>query len=210
MRSQVLGLLVGLAALIGGLPALAAPTPKDDPLIAAHASGLLRDRGTQVLGNPRGDVTIVEFFDYACPFCRAVEPRVEALLQRDPGVRLVVKEFPILGPASAVASRAALAAARQGKYAAYHQALLLHHGGLDEAAIYEVAHDLGLDVNRLKKDMADPAIAAEIQGSLKLAREIHVSGTPTFIVDNRIVTQPSATIDFAQLVRGSRQSHAHR
>jgi protein-disulfide isomerase len=205
MARRPLALIAGLAALVasGAYGAMAAPG--GDPTIAAHAAGLLNDRQTQTLGHPQGDVTIVEFFDYACPFCKAAEPRIEALLKQDKGVRLVVKEFPVLGPDSVVASRAALAAARQGRYAAFHQALLLHHGGLDEPAIFEVAHDVGLDVQRLKRDMADPAITAEIQANLKLAHDIHVPGTPTFIVDNRIVTQPSSSLDFVQLARASRE-----
>ncbi len=209
MRHQILLLAASIAVLMGAGGQAFAAAPSGDPAIVAHAAGLLQDRQTQVLGDPQGDVTIVEFFDYACPFCKAAEPRLEALLKQDKGVRLIVKEFPVLSPQSAVASRAALAAARQGKYASYHQALLLHHGDLNEGVIYDVAHDVGLNTMRLKRDMADPAIAAEIQRNLKLARDINVAGTPTFIIDNRIVTQPSATLDFIQLARASRAAHGH-
>lgn len=202
-RHTLLRIASMIALLAGGAHAAAAASV-GDPAIAANLAGLLHDPQTQALGDPRGDVTIVEFFDYACPFCKAAEPRVEAMLKQDKGVRLVVKEFPVLGPDSVVASRAALAAARQGRYAAFHQALLLHPGNLDQAAIFEVARDVGLNLARLKRDMADPAIAAEIAANLKLAHDIHVPGTPTFIVNNRIVTQPSATLDFAQLARTSR------
>ena len=193
---------VGLLAI----DTLAAAAP-GDPALIAHRTALLNQPPAQILGNPKGDVTIVEFFDYACPFCKAAEPRVEALLTADKGVRLEVKEFPVLGPDSAAASRAALAAARQNKYAVFHQRLLLQKGRLSEDLIVRVAREVGLDVARLKKDMADPTIAAQIQANLKLASDIHVKGTPTFIVDDRFVTEPSVTIDFSQLARASRASH---
>jgi protein-disulfide isomerase len=193
-------LAVGAAAQTGAQP---------DPVIKAHEAELLHDPRTQALGAAHGDVTIVEFFDYTCPFCKAAEPRVEALLKADKGVRLVVKEFPILSPQSPLASRAALAAARQGRYAAYHQAMLLHRGDLDEDAIFAIAHDVGLDVGRLRRDMNDPVFAREIDDNLKLAKAINVHGTPTFIVDDHIVTQPSATLDFTQLAAASRRAHGH-
>ena len=205
MGGRTLAIVTGVAALVTSA-AMAVKAAPVDPAVAAHHAALLAQPANQVLGNPRGDVTIVEYFDYACPFCKAAEPRIEALLRADKGVRLEVKEFPVLGPESMVASRAALAAARQSKYAAFHQALLLHRGGLDEGVIYGVAQDVGLDVARLKKDMTDPAIAATIQVNLKLANDIHVHGTPTFIVDDHIVTQPSATLDFMQLARDSREA----
>jgi protein-disulfide isomerase len=172
-------------------------------------AALLRSPASQVLGNPTGDVIVIEFFDYACPFCKAVEPRLQAFLKADRKARLVVEEFPILTPQSAIASRAALAAARQGKYAEFHRALMLYRGELDEAAIFQVAHAVGLDVARLRRDMGSPALAAAIASNLKLARAIGVQGTPTFIIDGRIVAQPSATIDFPSLAAASRRSHRH-
>jgi predicted DsbA family dithiol-disulfide isomerase len=118
----------------------------------------------------------------------------------------VVKEFPVLSPQSPLASRLALAAARQGRYAAYHQAMLLHRDELDEDGMFAIAKDVGLDVAKLRRDMSDPAIALEIADNMKLAKAINVRGTPTFIVDDHIVTQPSATLDFAQLVAASRRA----
>jgi len=196
-----------LSTLAAGAVAQTGSQP--DPLIKAHEAELLHDPRTQALGAAHGDVTIVEFFDYTCPFCKAAEPRVEALLKADKGVRLVVKEFPILSPQSPLASRAALAAARQGRYAVYHQAMLLHRGELDEDAIFAIARDVGLDVGRLHRDMNDPAFAREIDANLTLAKAINVHGTPTFIVDDHIITQPSATLDFTQLAAASRRAHVH-
>jgi protein-disulfide isomerase len=178
------------------------------PVLSTNRAAIETPFASSWKGAAKADVTLVEFFDYACPFCKAAEPRLEALVKADKGVRLVVKEFPILTPASPEASRAALAAARQGRYAAFHEALLLHPGTLDEAAIFGVAKAVGLDLARLRKDMADPRIGQAIEANLRLARAVGVRGTPTFIVDGRILTQPSAAIDFPALAAASRQAHA--
>jgi protein-disulfide isomerase len=196
------GLLFGAAP-----PTVARPAAPGDPVILQHQDALLHGPASEVLGNPRGDVTIIEFFDYACPFCKAAEPRLEAFLKADKNARLVVEEFPILTPQSAIASRAALAAARQGKYAAFHQALMLYRGGLDQDAILGVARDVGLNVARLRRDMHDPKLAAAIASNLKLAKAIGAHGTPTFIVDGHILTQPSASLNFPDLAAASRRSH---
>ena len=102
-----------------------------------------------VAGNPHGDVTIVEFFDYRCPYCRAVAPDLAKAVAADGKVRLIYKEFPILGPASTTAAKAALAAVRQGRYLVFHDRLFAFKGNLDDAAIYAIARELGLDVARL-------------------------------------------------------------
>jgi protein-disulfide isomerase len=175
--------------------------------VATHAGALLHGPASETLGDPNGDVTIIEFFDYACPFCKAVEPRLEAFLEADKNTRLVVEEFPILTPQSEVASRAALAAARQGKYAAFHRALMSYRGHLDEAAIFDVARSVGLNVGKLRQDMADPRLKAAIDANLRLARAIGVHGTPTFIVDGHILTQPSAAISFPDVAAAARRSH---
>ena len=180
------------------------PAPATDQAVAQKAAGLLHDPMTQALGNPAGDVVIVEFFDYACPFCKAAEPRLEALLKSDQGVKLVVKEFPILTPQSIVATRAALASVRQGKYAQFHQALMLYKGPLEEPVIFDTAKAVGLDLKRLRKDMAAPAISDEIIANMNLARSLRIFGTPTFIVGAHIVTEPSAQIDFPKTVAAAR------
>jgi protein-disulfide isomerase len=133
------------------------------------------------------DVTIVEFSDYRCPYCKRMAEPLAALLASDRRVRLVIKEIPILGPDSTVAARAALAAQRQGKHAAMHAALMARRGELDEAAVLAVARELGLDVERLKRDMGDPAISARIERNLALARALGVDGTPAFVVGDRFV-----------------------
>jgi protein-disulfide isomerase len=194
-------LLLITPARPAGMPEM--PTAPDE--IVAMASGALWDHsGSPVMGNPKGDVVIVEFFDYNCPYCRAVEPRLEALLKSDRGVKLVLKEFPILTPGSRLATNAAFAAARQGKYAPFHNALMNYHGMVDEAAVFDTARQVGLDVARLKADMASPEIPEQIIANMNLARALRLFQTPSFIVGNHILTGPSAQIDFPKAVAMAR------
>ncbi|HEX4271703.1 MAG TPA: DsbA family protein [Rhizomicrobium sp.] len=188
-------------ALSAGLPDM--PTAPDE--IVAMASGALWDHpGSPVMGNPRGNVVVVEFFDYNCPYCRAVEPRLEALLKSDHGVKLVLKEFPILTPQSRLATNAAFAAARQGKYAPFHNALMNYHGMVDETAVFDTAKQVGLNVARLKTDMASPEIPEQIIANLNLARALRLFQTPSFIVGTHVLTGPSAEIDFPRAVAAAR------
>lgn len=161
----------------------------------AKAETVLRDRrkeifddpATPVGGNPQGDVTVVEFFDYRCPYCKQVLPSLQALLKEDHKLRFVYKEFPVLGPVSIVAARAALAAQRQGKYEAFHTAMMATKGQITDDTVYKVAASVGLDVDRLKQDMAAPEIAQAIKGNLALAEALNIRGTPGFIIGDKIV-----------------------
>jgi len=178
-----------------------------DRLIAANAAAMLNDARTPVIGDARADVTIVEFTDYTCPYCKAVEPRLEKLLKDDPRVKLVVKEYPILTPASLVAAKAALASMKQGKYPRFHQTMMTFRGQLTTDAVYDMARDSGVDVNRLRKDMESPEIADEIIATFNLARAIRAFQTPTFIINDHLLTGASADIDFPKLVAAARTKH---
>jgi protein-disulfide isomerase len=149
-----------------------------DERVTARIDALTSNPGSPVIANPQGDITIVEFFDYTCPYCKAAEPRLMRLADGDKRIKLVMKEFPILTRASMIASRMALAAAKQGKYRAFHLALMRRDGVLDEAGILETAKAVGLD----------------------LARAIRAFQTPTYIVGAHIVSGDSADIDFAKEV----------
>ena len=144
------------------------------------------DPATPVAGNPDGDVTVVEFFDYRCGYCKRSLDTVMALIKSDPNIRMVFKEFPILTPESERASRAALASVSQGKYLQFHYALMSSRGTLSDRAIMDIAAEVGLDVERLAKDMESPKIAAQIDANHALARELDINGTPTFIVEDRM------------------------
>jgi protein-disulfide isomerase len=154
---------------------------------AALKSDILFDPSTPTLGNPKGDVTIVEFFDYRCGYCKQVAPAIAKLLEEDRNVRLVLKEFPILGPESVVATRAALAAVKQGKYAPFHWALIGAKGQLDEPQIMRIAGQVGLDIKQLRMDMAAPEIETMIKRSFALAEALQIRGTPAFIIGDELV-----------------------
>jgi protein-disulfide isomerase len=164
----------------------------DEAQVAAKAaigerrSELLNDPSAPVAGNPSGDVTVVEFFDYRCPYCKQVVPTVAQLLKEDPKLKLVYKELPILGPDSIVASRAALAAHKQGKYHEMHAALMRTRT-YDEGSILKIAGDLKLDTARLKTDMQSSETSEIIERNRRLARELNINGTPAFIVGEAIV-----------------------
>ena len=155
--------------------------------VASHRQQIFDDPATPVQGSPTSNATLVEFFDYRCPYCKQVQPSLEALLQQDPKLRVIYKEFPILGPVSLTAAQAALAAQRQGKYNAFHAAMMSARGQITDDTVYQVAGSVGLDVGRLKRDMATPEIAQQLKTNLELADALQIRGTPAFIVGDRVV-----------------------
>src|SRR6516164_10344073 len=133
---------------------------KAQQALIARRSEIFDEPGTPVGGNPKGDVTLVEFFDYRCPYCKQVQPRLKELLAGDHQLRIAYNEFPILGAVSVAAARAALAAHQQSKYEAFHDAMMAAKGEITEDTVYRVAGSVGLDVDRLKRDMTLPEIEA--------------------------------------------------
>jgi predicted DsbA family dithiol-disulfide isomerase len=136
-------------------------------------------------GNPKGDVTVVMFSDYNCPYCRATVPEIERLLAQDSGIRVVWREMPVLGPDSETAAAAALAAARFGKYRAFHDALFTG-GHPDSRGIAAAARAVGLDPGKLSAEAKAPEVQAEISTNLALARRMEIAATPYFVIGNRI------------------------
>jgi protein-disulfide isomerase len=175
-----------------------------DQRAADRIDALANNPASPVLANPKGDITIVEFSDYACPYCKAAEPRLMALVNADKRIKLVMKEFPILTRASMTASRMALAANKQGKYRQFHLALMRREGVLDEAAILETARAVGLDIARARRDMLSPEVSDEIIANFNLARGIRAFQTPAYIIDGHILTADSANIDFQREVAAAR------
>ena len=156
-------------------------------VLSRERDTLERDPNAPVLGNPEGDVTVVEFFDYNCPYCRRAKPEIEALLAADPDVRLVYREWPILGEGSVFATRAALAAREQGLYEDFHWALMGMSGRAEESSVLRIAEDIGLDIAQLRRDMEAPEIDAHIETSMRLAQALGITGTPSFVVGNALV-----------------------
>lgn len=145
------------------------------------------DPASPFAGNPVGDVTIVEFFDYKCPYCKQVSPALEGLLQSDKGLKLVFKEFPILGDPSVLASRAALAAAKQEKYLPFHQAMMAYRGELDLNSIASVAAGVGLDAEKLVADMKSEEVEKQLTANHDLALALSIRSTPTFIIGDKVI-----------------------
>jgi protein-disulfide isomerase len=154
--------------------------------LKSRADEVFRDPDSPVGGNPDGDVTLVEFFDYNCPYCRQVAPLLLDAVAADPKLRVVFKEFPVLGPNSVFAAKAALAAHKQGKYLAFHDGLMKARGALDERKVLEAATAAGLDVDRLKTDMEAPMTKALLDRNLHLARALRINGTPGFVVGEAV------------------------
>ncbi len=155
--------------------------------LATKQNELLHDPASPVSGNPRGEVTLVEFYDYRCGFCKKAASAVTELQKIDPRVRVVYKDFPILGEPSELAAKAALASQAQGKHQAFHEALLASHADMTKEAILKIAVNVGLDAKRLEADMVNPKWQAVIDKNRALARELGISGTPGFIVGNELV-----------------------
>lgn len=156
-----------------------------------------------VLGNPQGRVTLVEFTDFACGYCRRSVPDVKQLIARNPDLRIVIRELPIIGPQSPAAARMALAAAEQGKYAAFHDAMFAA-GQVDGPAILAAARQAGLDLARAQQVAASDAVQAEISRNLDLAGRLGFSGTPSWIVGNRLISGAVGIDRLAEAVQVTR------
>jgi protein-disulfide isomerase len=142
----------------------------------------LFDSKLSTVGNAKGNVTLVEFFDYQCIHCKKMSPVLDGLVKKDSGLRVVYKEFPIFGKSSQLASKAALAAGMQGKYQAMHDALFKIDSRLDEKLIMQAAKTAGLDVNKLKKDMESKEVKDALDANRQLAEKLHLMGTPAIII----------------------------
>jgi protein-disulfide isomerase len=156
-------------------------------VIAQYKQDLYTPKENTVIGNLQGDVTIVEFFDYNCGYCKSMFADMLSVMKADGKIKVVTKEFPILGPGSVTASKAALASRTQRKYAEFHQALLNYKGGLNEAAINTVAKGVGLNVEKLQEDMKDPELDKIIDRNKMVAQELGVTGTPALLVGDTFV-----------------------
>lgn len=155
--------------------------------IGKRQQDLLHDPSSPVSGNPNGEITVVEFFDYRCGFCKRAAPAVTQLQKEDSRVRIVYKDFPILGEPSEMAAKAALASQAQGKHQAFHEALLGSKTEITKEELLRVAAQVGLDPNRLEADMANPEWQKVIDRNRALAKELGINGTPGFIVGTELV-----------------------
>jgi len=174
--------------------------------VTKNKDQLFSDAATPVAGNPIGDVTLVEFFDYHCPYCKAVAEPLAQLLKEDKGVRLVLKEFPILGDDYKLATKAALAAVAQGKYWEFHQALLEHRGTFDMDTIKAIAGKVGINPAKLEADMASAKLDPMITTNHKLADALDISATPTFVIGDQVVEGAIPLDQIRALIKKARGS----
>ncbi len=175
--------------------------------LAASRRELERDPTSPVGGNPKGDITIVEFFDYRCRFCKQVFPAIKELLRTDGNIRWVFKEFPILTKESRIAARAALAAWNQDrdKYMDFHAALMESQGGLSEREILRMAGNAGLDPAAIRAGLNDPEVEQALQRNSRLAERLGISGTPAFVIGDRVVPGAISLRTMRQMVKELRE-----
>ena len=162
-------------------------TERTSQAIQQNASEIFKPASSPVVGNAKGDVTVIEFFDYNCPYCKKAFHELAELVDKDKQVKVILKEFPILNKGSEETSKVALAAKMQGKYWEFHRAMQELQGQSNEAAALRVAEKLGLDMNKLRKDMASPEVKNEIDQTRALAAKLGIQGTPHFLVGDRII-----------------------
>src|SRR5579859_3292791 len=174
-------------------------------LLQTHREELEQDPTSPVLGNPKGDVTIVEFFDYRCPYCKLTAPTLQTLIGQDPKVRLVMKEFPILGKESVFASRIALVVKKHGKYAEFHQAMFALKTKVDDDKTLEVVKSLGLDPAQVKKEADASDIDAILKHNYDLAHELNLNGTPAFVIGDTLLPGAVELKDFQSAVATARK-----
>lgn len=182
-----------------------AKVDKRNATIAANKQALFTPAEGTVIGNPKGDVTVVEFFDYNCGYCKQMFAAVVELLKEDPKMRLVLKEYPILGPSSVTASKAALAARKQGKYSEVHLALLSHKGALSDATVMDIVGKTGVDMKKLQSDMNDPAITDILVKNHNLADELSIDGTPSLIIGDAFVPGAIPKDKLVELIAAARK-----
>lgn len=174
-------------------------------VIASMRSELVDKPGDPVGGNPKGDVTIVEFYDLRCPFCRGMQPVEAELLRRDHNIRVVFKDIPILGPGSVVAARAVLAAQRQGGFQKLHDALMAGTPDIDMEVVHAAALRAGLDWNRLRHEMDDPAIQARLDANIKMAHALQIQGTPAYVIGDQLLSGAVELADLQAAVAAARR-----
>ncbi len=166
---------------------------------------LFEDGFSFVGGNKNGGFTIIEFFDYNCGYCKRALSTVERLKKEDGNLRVIYKEFPILSETSYIAAKAAMASMLQGKYERFHIALLSNSGNLTEERIYEIAREVGLDENKLVKDMTSPVLERNIQINHSIAESLNITGTPGFVIGDEIIPGALPYAELIKLIKKGRQ-----
>lgn len=205
-------MMIGTAGAVAGLALaplpLLAQTEHPNPMPAELRKVLEQNPALPVLGNPKGDITLTEFFDYNCPYCRTNMADVQRLIADDPKLRVVFREWPVFGEGSMFAAKAALASLQQGKYWPFHEALMTMKGRAEESTVLRAARQAGLDVDRLRVDMEKREILDQIYETMDLADTMMLTGTPTFIAGHEASFGKLNLADLKQLVATARKDMA--
>jgi protein-disulfide isomerase len=174
-----------------------------------HSEAIFNSPRQVTLGNPQGDVTFVEFFDYNCGYCKRALDDMNALMAKDPKLKVVLKEFPVLGPGSTEAAKVAVAVRMQDKtgkkYLEFHQKLLTGRGQADRARALAVAKEVGLDMARLEKDLKSDEIDATLAESMKLAEALGLNGTPSYVIGSDVVVGAVGLAKLGEKIQAARQ-----
>jgi protein-disulfide isomerase len=187
----------------------AAQAASDQALVKANAKALFSDPASWVGGNPKGDVTVVEFMDYRCPYCHEAYSQVSQLVGSDGHIRFIVKEYPILGPQSELSARFAIAVLQSAGAAAYgkiHDALMTYRGEFTRASLAAIAGKEGLDGKALLKAMNGAAVSKVIDDNLALGAKMAVAGTPTFVIADQVVRGYVPLRQMQQMVAAARKN----
>ena len=186
-----------------------AEAEKAKTAITNHSEAIFNSPYQVTLGNPKGDVTFVEFFDYNCGYCKRAMSDMLTLMGKDPKLKVVLKEFPVLGPGSVEAAQVAVAVRMQDKtgkkYLEFHQKLLSGRGQADKARALAVAKDIGLDMARLEKDLKSEEVTNSIKESMKLAEALGLNGTPSYVINKDVVVGAVGLDALGQKIQAARQ-----
>ncbi len=202
------GLALGVTAALPALAQSDEVDPAANPMPPELRKALERDPTAPVLGNPNGDITLTEFFDYNCPFCRVMVKDVHRLITEDPNLRVVFREWAVFGEGSIFAAKASLASLDQGKYWPFHQALMQIKGRAQESTVLPVAERIGLDMARLKRDMESDRVYEQMSTTMELGDHMGLLGTPSFIAGNEALFGKQSLQDLRDLVARGRRALA--
>lgn len=209
MTTRRQSLALGAAALFVTptvVLAQTATTARPNPMPDELRKSLERDPNAPVLGNPRGDITLTEFFDYNCPHCKKMVPTVQKLIASDPNLRVVFREWPVFGEGSEFAARAALASLDQGKYWQVHAGLMAMRDRAAEPSVMRVVRKLGLDEGKLRAAMQSDRVSEHIANSFLLADHMGLMGTPTMIAGDEGIFGQQSVDDLKALVARARKT----
>jgi len=175
--------------------------------LAANRAAIETPFASAVAGNPKGDVKLVVFFDYACPYCRQGHADVQKLVREDPGLMVIYRDFPVLSPASTEAAMASLSAAQQGRYGKFHDAMFESPGRVSMARTLGIVKGVGLDEARTTADLNNADLKAQVSRNLELGRNLGLTGTPSYVVGNRIL---SGAVGFDRLKEAVQAARAEK